>query len=109
MEVNYIAQFLSMLTLVFAIASIIAGIFTAYFGSGRSRAVGGILIVIGFLVFVIFMYGAGWLTTLVGIEMPAIKELVFQNHILQGIVAILGAIVGAGIALGIFLLAIMKA
>ena len=36
--------------LVFAIASIIAGIFTAYFGSGISRAVGGILIIIGLIV-----------------------------------------------------------
>ena len=109
MEVNYIAQFLSMLTLVFAIASIIAGFFTAYFGSGRSRAVGGILVVIGLLVFIIFMYGAGWLDSLFGIGIPQFDALVFQYHILQGIVAILGAIVGAGIALGIFLLAIMKA
>jgi hypothetical protein len=33
----------------------------------------------------------------------------FQGTIIQGIIAILGAIVGAAIALGIFLLAIMKA
>jgi hypothetical protein len=104
--VDYLAQFLSMLTLVFAIASIIAGIFTAYFGSGKSRAVGGILIVIGLLVFIIFMYGAGWLEGMIGVPEGI---LMFKNTILQGIVAILGAIVGAGIALGIFLMAIMKA
>jgi len=104
---DYIAQFLSMMTLVFAIASIIAGIFTAYFGSGRSRAVGGILVVIGLLVFVVFMYGAGWLSGILG--EPGMSFLVFKNTILQGIVAIVGAIVGAAIALGIFLLAIMKA
>jgi hypothetical protein len=101
-----IAQFLSMLTLVFAIASIIAGIFTAYFGSGRSRAVGAILIVIGLLVFVIFMYGAGWLSSFMGMPTGLLN---FKDTILQGIVAILGAIVGAAIALGIFLMAIMKA
>jgi len=33
----------------------------------------------------------------------------FSNTIVSGIVAILGAVVGAVIALGIFLLAIMKA
>jgi hypothetical protein len=104
--VDYVAQFLSMLTLVFAIASIIAGLFTAYFGSGKSRAVGGILIIIGILVFIIFMYGAGWLEGILG--MPE-GILLFKDTILQGIVAILGAIVGAGIALGIFLMAIMKA
>jgi len=100
-----IEQFLSMLTLVFAIASIIAGIFTAYFGSGKSRAVGGILVVIGLLVFVIFLYGAGLL------EFIGTPEglLDFSGTIVRGIVAILGALVGAVIALGIFLLAIMKA
>ena len=33
----------------------------------------------------------------------------FKNTIVQGVIAILGAVVGAAIALGIFLLAIMKA
>jgi len=99
---DYVNQFLSMLTLVFAIASIIAGFFTAYFGSGKSRAVGGILIVIGILVFALFLYGAGIIGSPSG-------YLDFQGTILQGIVALLGAIVGAAVALGIFLLAIMKA
>lgn len=103
---DMVSQFLSMLTLVFAIASIIAGIFTAYFGSGKSRAVGAVLIIIGLLVFIIFLYGAGLLESFLG--MPS-GILNFQGHIVQGIVAILGAIVGAAIALGIFLLAIMKA
>jgi len=109
MEFNVIiAQILSMLTLVFAIASIIAGIFTAYFGSGRSRAVGLILVVIGILVFIIFMYGAGWLEGLLGI--PATDSfLMFKDTILQGILALVGALIGAALALGIFLLAIMKA
>jgi len=107
MEVNLLAQFLSMMVLVFGIASIIAGIFTAYFGSGKSRIVGGILIVIGALVFVIFMWGAGWLEGIMG--SPQVEMLQFQNLILQGVVAIIGAIVGAAIALGIFLMAIMKA
>ena len=104
--VNMISQFLSMLTLVFAIASIIAGLFTAYFGSGKSRIVGGILIFIGILVFLLFAYGAGWLS---GFGLEPSGFMVFTNHILQGVVAILGAIVGAVIALGIFLMAIMKA
>jgi hypothetical protein len=104
--VDMVNQFLSMLTLVFAIASIIAGIFTAYFGSGKSRAVGAILIIIGLLIFIIFLFGAGLLESFMG--MPE-GILDFQGTVVQGVVAILGAIVGAVIALGIFLLAIMKA
>ena len=101
---DIVNQFLSMLTLVFAIASIIAGAFTAYFGSGKSRAVGAILIIIGLIVFGVFLYGAG----LIG-SVSAGSILNFKGTIIQGIVAIVGALVGAVIALGIFLLAIMKA
>jgi hypothetical protein len=103
---DLVNQFLSMLTLVFAIASIIAGIFTAYFGSGKSRAVGGILIIIGLLVFVIFLYGANLLSGIMGTPDGILD---FRDTIVQGVVAIVGAVVGAAIALGIFLLAIMKA
>lgn len=106
MEIN---QFLSMMTLVFAIASIIAGIFTAYFGSGKSRAVGGILIFIGLVVFVVFMWGAGWLNGMLGTTPGADSVFYFKNTILQGVIAIVGALVGALVALGIFLMAIMKA
>ena len=101
-----LAYFLGMLMLVFAIASIIAGIFTAYFGSGKSRAVGGILIIIGLIVFVLFLWGAGLLGTVLG-PPPAMMQ--FVGTVTNGIVAVIGAVVGALIALGIFLLAIMKA
>ena len=100
-----LSYFLSMLTLVFAIASIIAGIFTAYFGSGKSRAVGAVLIIIGLLVGIVFLYGAG-LLTFIGTPSGLLN---FQGTIVNGIVAVVGALVGALIALGIFLLAIMKA
>jgi hypothetical protein len=100
-----VQYFLSMMTLVFAIASIIAGIFTAYFGSGKSRAVGAILIIIGLFVGVIFLWGANLLSF-----MGAPVELLnFSGTIVNGIIAVIGAVVGALIALGIFLLAIMKA
>lgn len=100
-----VQYFLSMMTLVFAIASIIAGIFTAYFGSGKSRAVGAILIIIGLLVGVIFLWGAN----LLGFMGPPMDFLNFSGTIINGIIAVIGAVVGALIALGIFLLAIMKA
>ena len=101
-----IKYFLSMLLLVFAVASVIAGIFTAYFGSGKSRIVGVILILIGLIVGVLFLWGAGLLDSLFGAP-PAMMN--FVGSITNGIVAVIGAIVGALIALGIFLLAIMKA
>jgi len=101
-----IQYFLGMLMLVFAIASIIAGIFTAYFGSGKSRAVGGILIIIGLIVGIIFLWGAGVLASFMGTP-TGILNIV--GSVTNGIIAVIGAIFGALIALGIFLLAIMKA
>ena len=96
--------FLSMLMLAFAVASVIAGIFTAYFGSGKSRAVGAILIITGLLVGVLFLWFAGILSFL---ETAPITW-VGQGIILSGIAAVIGAVIGALIAIGIFLLAIMK-
>ena len=98
-----LAYFLSMLTLVFAGASIVAGIFTAYFGSGKSRAVGAILIVIGLIVGIIFLWFAG----ILGFMGDA--PISFAGVVVDSILAVIGAVVGALIALGIFLLAIMKA
>ena len=94
---------LSMFLLVFAIASIIAGIFTAYFGSGKSRVVGSILVIIGLLVGAVFLWCV-WLLPFLG-EPP----IGLCGCIPEGIAAVIGAIVGAGLAVGIFLLAIMKA
>jgi len=101
-----IQYFLGMLMLVFAIVSIIAGIFTAYFGSGKSRAVGGILIIIGLIVAFLFLWGAGILASFMGTP-SGIMNIV--GTVTNGIIAVVGAIIGALIALGIFLLAIMKA
>ena len=91
--------------LVFGLASIVAGIFTAYFGSGKSRAVGAFLIIVGLIVFILFLWGANILTF-----MGTSPELInFVGTVTNGIVAEIGAVIGALIALGIFLLAIMKA
>ena len=95
--------FLSMLTLVFAVASIIAGIFTAYFGSGKSRAVGAVLIVIGLIVGILFLWFAGLLAFM------GTAPISFVGVVIDSVLAVIGAVVGALIALGIFLLAIMKA
>ena len=95
--------FLGMLMLVFAIASIIAGIFTAYFGSGKSRAVGAILIIVGLIIFVLFLWSADVLSFM-GDPLINIK-----GTVTEGVASVVGAVVGALIALGIFLLAIMKA
>lgn len=93
---------LSMLMLVFSISNIISGIFTAYFGSGTSRVVGIILIIIGMIVGFLFLWFS-WCLTFMGT--PPIE---FCGCITKGVSAVVGAIFGGLIALGIFLAAIMK-
>ncbi|MCK5547484.1 MAG: hypothetical protein KAI64_00610 [Thermoplasmata archaeon] len=81
---------------------VIAGAFTAYFGSGKSRKIGGGLlvlgIIIGFLVF--YLDYAGYMLT-------APNGLI-ESVIIPSIVIILSFVVGAVVAIGLFLLAIMK-
>ena len=87
----------------FGLFLLITGAFTAYFGSGKSRKIGAGLLVGGLLISIIWGLlrymsyvapgeGAGWLT----------------NVIVQTIGVVLAVIIGAGLAIGLFLLAIMK-
>ncbi len=94
-------QFLAILLLVFALFLILAGIFTSYFGSGKSRMVGVGLLVAGLVVGLLvgYSYSAGWLGTHKG-ELGA---LVWESFLV-----ILAAVIGALVAVGIFLVAIMK-
>ncbi len=94
--------FVTILLLALAIGLFVSGIFTAYFGRGKSRKVGiGLLlggIVIGLLVGLGFQQD--WATYM---EKHSLMWLVWEG------VKYVGAfIVGVAIALGIFLAAIMK-
>lgn len=93
------AVFVTILILTFALFLVITGAFTAYFGSGKSRKIGGGLLVGGIVA------GVGWglaARPAVGLQ-PGLLDV-----IVQAIVVIVAAAIGAVLAIGIFLLAIMK-
>jgi hypothetical protein len=94
-------NFVAVLLLVFALFLILAGVFTAYFGSGKSRTIGVVLLVVGLVVgFLIgFAYHAGSL----GGGSDHLGSLVWQAFLV-----IIAAVIGALVAVGIFLVAIMK-
>jgi hypothetical protein len=94
-------QFLTIFLLVFALFMILAGVFTAYFGSGKSRTVGIGLLVAGLVVGLLAGYGyhAGWF----GASKDHLGALVWEAFLV-----IIAAVVGALVAVGIFLVAIMK-
>ncbi|HZY91666.1 MAG TPA: hypothetical protein VFG07_02675 [Thermoplasmata archaeon] len=89
-------SFLIILLLVFGLFLILAGIFTAYFGSGKSRTIGVALLVVGLVVGLLSGY---WYHLSVG----GLGNLVWQTFLV-----IVAAAIGALIAIAIFLVAIMK-
>lgn len=98
---NAFMVFLTVFLLVFALGLLIAGIFTVYFGSGKSRGIGAGLLVGGVLI--------GLLVVIACNNDIAIFEDVWLEKIFsEALVYLLGAVVGILAAIGLFLLAIMK-
>ena len=92
-------EFLTVLLLTFGLFMILAGAFTAYFGSGKSRMIGVVLLVVGLVVAVLWIYLSGF-SDMVGVNLSVVIWDAFLN--------IISAVIGALIAIGVFLLAIMK-
>jgi hypothetical protein len=78
---------------------ILAGAFTAYFGSGKSRMIGVVRLVVGLVVAVLWIYLGGFSDT-INVDLSGVIWTAFLN--------IIAAVIGALIAIGVFLLAIMK-
>ena len=96
------ANFLTILLLVFGLFLILAGLFTAYFGSGKSRMIGVALLLVGLVVGIgiglVYHYDFGPNDTGVGV----------LKLITEAVLVIVAAVIGALVAIGIFLVAIMK-
>jgi len=93
-------SFLTVVVLVFALFMLLAGIFTAYFGSGKSRMIGVVLLVVGLIV--------GILWAFLGMGDDSVIDVNLSDVIFNAFMYILAAVIGALIAIGVFLLAIMK-
>jgi len=99
---------LAVFLLIFGFVLLATGMFTAYFGSGKSRQIGGGLtfggIIILSLLVVMFYTDTFGTNSLFKCNMPLWDTVLFPM-----IVILLGAAMGAGAAIGLFLFAIMKA
>jgi hypothetical protein len=94
--------FLTDLLITFGVFSLAAGGFTAYFGAGKSRKIGAALLGLGviilLLVAMMFLYD-------IGVD-P--NTQLWHDIIYPALIHLIGAAVGAGVALVVFLVAIMK-
>ena len=98
----FIMSFLTIVVFVFALVMLIAGAFTAYFGSGKSRTVGLVLLVIGLVVGLVWAYLVGWS------DIEIFAEVQGWEVMRDAIINIIAALIGALAAVGIFLVAVMK-
>ncbi len=93
-------EFLTVLILVFALFMLLAGIFTAYFGSGKSRMIGVLLLVIGLVV--------GILWVVLGLDSVNVIHVNLASVVWNAFLYIIAGVLGALAAIGVFLVAIMK-
>jgi hypothetical protein len=91
-------EYLTIFLLTMGLIMLLAGIFTAYFGTGRSRVIGAVLLVLGLLIGIVgALY---YYRTNPGHLIELIKDALLM---------LLSAIGGAVVAVVVFLAAIMKA
>ena len=94
--------FLTVVILAFALVMLLAGIFTAYFGTGKSRTIGFVLLLVGLVVGALWIYLAGYS------DIEAFYVCGFTNVILQALLDFVAILIGAIVAVAIFLVAVMK-
>ena len=94
-------KFLMVILLTLGLGLFLSGLFTAYFGRGKSRMVGLALTVIGILFWVV-TYVMNMQNILFG------ESFKFMDTLMTAIMYVGGFVIGAIIAVGIFLVAIMK-
>ena len=95
-------MFLTVVFVVFGIAMIALGIFSAYFGKGKNRNYGLLLAVVGAIVLFAWL----WLTIWSDIE-PFCCVNVWDT-ILDTIIQLVAVLIGVLIAAGIFLVTVLK-
>ncbi len=95
-------DFFSLIILVFAFVMILLGVFSAYFGKGKNRAYGIIMVVVGLVVGVFYAY------LLMNGPIEAISKVEGWTIVYNAIVYLLGILIGALIAVAIFLVTVLK-
>jgi hypothetical protein len=95
-------EFLTILVFVFAFVMLLAGAFTAYFGNGKSRKIGLALLATGLAVGILWAYLVGWS------DIELFSNVQAWNVVYGAMVNLIAALLGAAVAIGIFLVAVMK-
>jgi len=95
-------NFLTIVIFVFALVMMIAGIFSAYFGAGKNRAYGGIIFAVGLIVGVIWAYLVGFS------DIQPFCDVYAWDIVYDALINLIAVLIGALIAIGIFLVVVLK-
>ena len=98
-----ILDFVTVVILAFAIMMILAGLFTSYFGSGKSRTAGFIMLVVGIAVGVLWVFLCGGFGT-----DDSIIDVKIWEVFLNAFIDLVGVLIGVIAAVAIFLVAVLK-
>ncbi len=97
-----IMSFLTLVVFAFALVMLVAGIFSAYFGSGKSKVAGGAMAIIGLIVGIVWAYLIIWSNT------SPFCDVATWDTIYTAIIGLIGILIGTLIAVGIFLVVVLK-
>ena len=95
-------SFLTIIIFVFALVMMIAGIFSAYFGAGKNRAYGGIIFAVGLIVCIVWAYLVGYS------EIDPFYGVPAWDVMYNAFIYLIAVLIGALIAIGIFLVVVLK-
>lgn len=95
-------SFLTLVVFAFALVMLVAGLFSAYFGSGKSKMAGGLMAVIGLIVGLVWAYLVGFS------DISPFCEVEAWDTVYNAIIDLLGIVIGALVAVGIFLVVVLK-
>ena len=95
-------EFLSLVILAFGIVMLLAGALAAGFGHGKARGYGGLMCVIGVVLIGILIWLCGYS------DISAFNDVSLWDVFMDGVINLLGILVGALIAVGIFLVVVLK-
>jgi len=95
-------EFLTVIIFVFALVMMIAGIFSAYFGAGKNRAYGGIMFAVGLIVGLIWAYLVGFS------DIEPFCGVAAWDAVYDAVINLIAVLIGALIAIGIFLVIVLK-
>lgn len=97
-----IMSFLTLVVFAFALVMLVAGIFSAFFGSGKSKAAGGAMAIIGLIVGIIWAYLVGFS------DIEPFCSVATWDVVYNAVIALIGILIGALVAVGIFLVVVLK-